>query len=272
MLVRTIVSIVLLPLLLAAIYIAPSWVLPCIYAAICALAAYELLYATGIIRMKALIALSAAVAAGAPFWFYFGASADVALCVFTLYSVILFLIAMVNIKNRALTFEKIACAFFAVFVVPAFLSLIIPIANGENGKYTVLLPYMVAWVSDTGAYFTGTFFGRHKLCPDISPKKTAEGSVGGVLLTIISGVVFALIATSWCGRSISWGAVLALCAAGSVLGQIGDLVFSFIKREYKIKDYGKIFPGHGGILDRFDSIALTTPFVYLMLSLFPVIL
>lgn len=272
MLVRTLVSIVLLPLLLAVIYIAPSWVLPCIYAVICAIALYELLYATGIIRSKAMIAVSAAVAAGVPFWFYFGRNANAALCVFTLYFVLLFFIAMLKFKNGGLTFEKIACALFAAFIVPAFLSFVIPIANGEHGKYVVLLPFMVAWMSDTGAYFTGTFFGRHKLCPDISPKKTIEGSIGGILLTVLSGAIYALIVTNWCGRSVSWGSVLAMCAVGSVIGQLGDLVFSLIKREYKIKDYGKIFPGHGGILDRFDSIALTTPFVYVMLQLFPVIL
>ena len=91
-------------------------------------------------------------------------------------------------------------------------------------------------------------------------------------MTVIGGLVYALIVAGCFDKSISFPSVLLLAAAGSVLGQFGDLMFSYIKREYNIKDYGKIFPGHGGVLDRFDSVALTTPLVYIMIRLFPVIL
>lgn len=272
MLIRTVVSFALLPLLLAVIYIMPGWALAGVYALICALAQYELLYVTGLIKSKPLIILSAIIAAAVPFGFYFGIGTLAALCVLTGFILIMFFIAILKNGKGTLSFEKISCAVFSIFIVPLFFSLIIPISNGENGKYVVLLPYIVAWISDTGAYFTGTFFGRHKLCPDVSPKKSVEGAIGGILMTIIFGFIYALIITGVFDKNISWLSVFFLAAVGSVLGQIGDLIFSYIKREYNIKDFGKIFPGHGGILDRFDSVVLTTPLVYIILKLFPVIL
>lgn len=242
MLIRTVVSFALLPLLLAVIYLAPGWALACVYSLMCAISQYELLYATGLIKSKFLVLLSAVVAAAVPFWLFFDIGTFAALCVVAGFILIMFVAAMLEFDKGILSFGKISCVLFSVFVVPLFLSLIIPIANGENGKFTVLLPYMLAWISDTGAYFAGTFFGQHRLCPKISPKKSVEGAIGGVLLTVIGGLVYALIVAGCFDKSISFPSVLLLAAAGSVLGQFGDLMFSYIKREYNIKDYGKIFP------------------------------
>ena len=135
----------------------------------------------------------------------------------------------------------------------------------ENGVYLFLLPFIGAWVSDTFAYFTGRFLGRHKLAPIISPKKTIEGSIGGIVFAV---GVFALYGVILSSRGLIPN-YLALCLAGlfvSILSQIGDLALSLVKREYGIKDYGKLFPGHGGVLDRFDSVIATAP-VLLILSL-----
>ena len=121
--------------------------------------------------------------------------------------------------------------------------------------------FVGAWVTDTFAYFTGVFFGRHKLIPEVSPKKTVEGAVGGTLFCIIGFVVCGLI------QGVAGKGLIILGALGfvaAIVAQLGDLSASLIKRQHGIKDYGKIFPGHGGILDRFDSILSVSVLLYLM--------
>lgn len=126
------------------------------------------------------------------------------------------------------------------------------------GKYIYLLVFMCAWMTDTFAYFTGRLFGKHKLIPEISPKKTVEGAIGGVFFCVVTTVVFGLIIESAFDPDATIKANhLILIISGifiSVVSQIGDLILSAIKRSYNIKDYGKLLPGHGGILDRFDSV------------------
>lgn len=114
-------------------------------------------------------------------------------------------------------------------------------------------------MTDTFAYFTGRFFGNHKLIPSISPKKTVEGAIGGIIGSIVGCVIFALLFPQ-SNVSLYLGVVIGLL--GSLVAQIGDLVASAIKRNCYIKDFGKIIPGHGGILDRFDSILFVSPFIY----------
>ena len=128
----------------------------------------------------------------------------------------------------------------------------------------MLLPLLAAWGADTCALFSGMLFGKHKLAPVVSPKKTVEGAVGGV----VGGAVLVLIAAVIMKRTLDlemplWSAVV-LGAVGAVLGEIGDLSFSVIKRQTGIKDYGHIFPGHGGVLDRFDSVLFVAPFAELL--------
>jgi phosphatidate cytidylyltransferase len=128
-----------------------------------------------------------------------------------------------------------------------------------NGDARVLLVFIFSWISDTCAYFTGVFFGKHKLCPAISPKKTIEGSIGGMIGSALLTLVFSYY---WHGEVIWYYAGFGL--AGSAISQAGDLIASMFKRQSNIKDYGKIIPGHGGILDRFDSILFVLPVVYLI--------
>ncbi|MBR2616488.1 MAG: phosphatidate cytidylyltransferase [Clostridia bacterium] len=125
--------------------------------------------------------------------------------------------------------------------------------GNEIGKYVYLLVFFGAWISDIFAYFTGRAIGKHKLCPAISPKKTVEGSIGGVIANMIFFAGYALVLRAFfqVNASILFFAILG--ALLSVVGQFGDLFASAIKRHHQIKDYGKIFPGHGGVMDRFDS-------------------
>jgi len=137
--------------------------------------------------------------------------------------------------------------------------------GNEEGKYIYLLVFFGGWVSDTFAYFTGMLLGKRKLCPAISPKKTVEGSIGGVVANMIvfAGYAFVLRQFFDVGANVFFFAILG--ALFSVVGQFGDLIASSIKRHYNVKDFGSFFPGHGGVLDRFDS-TLATAIVMLMLD------
>lgn len=134
----------------------------------------------------------------------------------------------------------------------------------KNGFYICLLAFIAPWVTDTFAYFCGRLFGRHKLIPSVSPNKTVEGSIGGSVFCSAACALYGYIMSGYVsGLPHFWYfAVLGLLV--SVVSQIGDLIFSLIKRRYGIKDYGFVFPGHGGVLDRFDSIIATAPLILIV--------
>ena len=170
---------------------------------------------------------------------------------------------------------QVAWGFFGALLVPYLLLSLVrifqmdflpPIGDTDLriGQFIVLLPLLAAWGADTCALFTGMAFGQHKLAPVVSPKKTVEGAVGGV----VGGALLVLLASVLLNIFLDldmpiWTAVL-LGGAGAVLGEIGDLSFSVIKRQTGIKDYGHIFPGHGGVLDRFDSVLFVAPFAEIL--------
>ncbi len=170
--------------------------------------------------------------------------------------------------HTKLGFTEIAGAFFGGIVIPYLLMSLIRMFTMADGKTYILIPLLAAWGSDTCALFAGMAFGKHKLAPVISPKKTVEGSIGGVLGAVILLVLYGFAAKTLAGTQLSLLLCVALGLFGAVLGQIGDLSFSIVKRESGIKDYGKIFPGHGGVLDRFDSVIFVAPAVELLLHLF----
>lgn len=159
---------------------------------------------------------------------------------------------------------EIMTAFLGFFYACFLLSHVYLIREYTHGKLLVWLVFITAFGCDTGAYFTGYFLGKHKLCPALSPKKTIEGSVGGVITATVLAILYGL----WINRyyPLDGVNVLLLCGLtgffGSFLAQIGDLAASSIKRQTGIKDYGNLMPGHGGVLDRFDSVILTAPVLY----------
>lgn len=159
--------------------------------------------------------------------------------------------------------QQIMTAFFHVFYACVPFSFIYLTRELEHGVYLVWLIFISSWICDTCAYFTGITLGRHKLAPVLSPKKSIEGSVGGVLGSVIVGMLFAwiLLVPEFGEVSVIWGAAV-ICGAGAVISQVGDLAASAIKRNHQIKDYGKLIPGHGGVMDRFDSVLFTAPIIY----------
>lgn len=152
--------------------------------------------------------------------------------------------------------EQVMAAFFGVVYVAVMLSFIYLTRSLPDGKFLVWLIFLCSWGCDTCAYCVGMLIGKHKMTPVLSPKKSIEGAVGGVAGAALLGVIYAA-ATQ--GKMAEYALI---CAVGALISMVGDLAASAIKRNQNIKDYGKLIPGHGGILDRFDSVIITAPVIY----------
>jgi phosphatidate cytidylyltransferase len=176
-----------------------------------------------------------------------------------LLSLVLFLVLVVFSHNK-FDINQMAHLFIGTIYIGLGFSYMIEIIWNKNGFIYALFIILIIWANDTGAYFTGSFFGKRKLWPTISPNKTLEGSLGGILLGLLVSIVLGLL----CPQLWGIGKSLLLGLLISVVGQLGDLVESAIKRSTGVKDSGSILPGHGGILDRFDSVIFT----YLVLQIF----
>jgi len=166
-----------------------------------------------------------------------------------------------------ITVDEFFASFSGVFYVGTTFGALILLRESFFGEYLYLIAMFLPWVSYIFAYFVGVFFGRHKLIPEVSPKKTIEGSLGGMAFSGIGAVVFAIIMANIKNHPLELWMYIIVFAAGmvvSALSQVGDLVASHIKRRYGIKDYGFMFPGHGGVLDRLDSVIFTTPVVLII--------
>lgn len=168
-------------------------------------------------------------------------------------------------QHKKIRYEQVFFALAAMVFVPHAMTSMILIESfdNEHGVFLLTMGLCGAWIADSGAYFSGVALGKHKLCPEISPKKTIEGLVGGILTT---GIVYAVVFAIAGGFSVS-KAIFAfvLGAACAVIGTVGDLSASMIKRQIGFKDYGKIMPGHGGLMDRFDSVLFVLPTFYVFL-------
>ena len=132
-----------------------------------------------------------------------------------------------------------------------------------DGAVAVWLIFLSSWGCDTCAYCVGMLLGKHKMAPKLSPKKSVEGGIGGIVGAALLGAIFALAANKITGAGVNPGQYAIICGVGGMISQIGDLAASAIKRNHNIKDYGKLIPGHGGILDRFDSVIFTAPIILL---------
>ena len=158
--------------------------------------------------------------------------------------------------------QQIFAAFFGVFYVAVMLSYIYQARLLEGGVFTVWLVFICAWGCDTCAYCVGKLIGKHKMAPVLSPKKSVEGGIVGIAGAALIGVLYALAINHWGGAGADIVQYAVIGGAGGAISQIGDLAASAIKRYHNIKDYGKLIPGHGGILDRFDSVIFTAPIIY----------
>ena len=199
----------------------------------------------------------------------FGFIPDMMMFVLSVLVVLMFIYVFSYPKYKT---EQMLAVFFGVFYVAVMLSYVYQTRMLTAGAYIVWLIFLCSWGCDTCAYCVGMLIGKHKMSPKLSPKKSVEGAIGGVvgaaLLTVIYGMIFknAMGVTTqhvWIMAAIS--------AVGALISMVGDLTASAIKRNYEIKDYGKLIPGHGGILDRFDSVIFTAPMIYFLAANFIVL-
>lgn len=268
---RVITAAILIPVLLVVLLAAPSIIAALLWGMLLAIGSYELLYRTELVRDTGLVGISSVMAFAITMWSYLGASEAWGLLGVMLFVVALFSqMMMSHVKVR---FEQICMCVMAGFVVPYLLSSMIRIHVMRNGRFLVLIPFIVAFASDGGAYFAGRYLGQHKLAPVISPHKTVEGAVGGVISAVVVMVLYCLILslpTQTLNFQVNYAYAIIYGLLGSVAGIVGDLCFSVIKRQTGIKDYGNLIPGHGGVLDRFDSMMLVAPLMEALILLIPV--
>ena len=154
--------------------------------------------------------------------------------------------------------DQVMACFFAAVYVGVMLSCVYLARMLPGGRYHVWLIFLSSWGCDTCAYCVGMLIGRHKMAPVLSPKKSVEGAVGGVAGAVVLGILYAVFTHG------PLAGYAVICGAGAVISMIGDLAASAIKRNRNIKDYGKLIPGHGGVLDRFDSVIFTAPVIYFL--------
>lgn len=185
--------------------------------------------------------------------------------------IILLLVYMV-VAHKKTGFADISNCLFATIYVCWFFSYLILLRNLDGGKFLIWIPIIIAWLSDTMAYTFGRLFGKHKLIPEVSPKKTVEGAIGGVIGGVVFMLIYGIVCKNAFDKSVNWMNIVLIGGLGAVLSQFGDLAASWIKREQGIKDYGNLLPGHGGVMDRFDSVIIISPFVYYFVMKFPVII
>ncbi len=163
--------------------------------------------------------------------------------------------------------EQITAAFFGVFYVAMMLSYLYQVRRMPDGKYLVWLIFISSWGCDTCAYCVGMLCGKHRLAPVVSPKKSVEGAVGGVAGSAVLGLIYAAALGKHMAEVGNPLLACALaCAIAAVISQVGDLAASAIKRNHDVKDYGHLIPGHGGVLDRFDSMIFTAPAIYFAIT------
>ena len=184
------------------------------------------------------------------------------LIVITILIALMFLYVFTFPKYRA---EQVMCAFFCVAYAPVMLSFIYLVRVLPYGVYTVWMIFISSWICDTCAYLSGMLLGKHKLAPVLSPKKSVEGAIGGIVGSALVGALYGyfLVEAVISEQQITWIFVL-ISAVGAIVSQVGDLAASAIKRNHEIKDYGKLIPGHGGVMDRFDSVIFTAPMIYFL--------
>lgn len=261
-------------LFLLILFIPGSLALTLLNSFICAVALFEVLTVTKVVQHRGLEIAAMLFAAIVPFFARMNGGTVFILCL--LYLLVLVLLTLRY--HEVLSIDKVGMVFLLSVLVAVSLSCLSYLrVSGEqdsDGLFYVLLALLMAWMADSGAYFVGTFFGKHKLCPRISPKKTVEGLIGGIVCSLI----FSLLA-GWIYQSavlkgtacVSYGEIFVLALICAPLSVVGDLFASVLKRRCGVKDFGNFFPGHGGMMDRFDSLLFVLPTVFLTVRLFPLI-
>lgn len=272
---RLISAAIAIPLGILVLYIDNVYVLTALISVLSALATYEIFVATKYLKNIPVTIVSLAFVAFVPFAFVLQPVREKIpyMCVGFLFTLFIIMIFM----HEKVKFEQVALV--------AFISVCIPLAMGslvftritfyEHGIFYIVFILVSAWIGDAGAYFIGTFFGKHKMAPTISPKKSWEGFFGGIVTSGIFGILMGYayewidyLTTGTHNFAVNIWFMFVISLICSVLGVVGDFSASILKRQCMVKDFGHILPGHGGVLDRFDSVLFVAPFVYLVLKIY----
>lgn len=266
---RIITALILIPVLCLIALAAPTIVAAVIWGLLMMVGVYELLYCTGLVTHPRMVLYSALMAFFLSLWSQYGAMQSYFLMGVLVFWMLLFAELMAN--HVKVSVEMIAHCIFAGLVVPYMLSALVRILNLTSGRYMIPIPFIIAFLSDAGAYFAGSMFGRHKLAPVVSPNKTIEGVGGGFLSAILGMLIYAMVLKFGFKFNVNFAYALLYGLFGAAVDVFGDLSFSIIKRQSGIKDYGHLIPGHGGFYDRFDSMVMVAPFVEAMIIALPLI-
>lgn len=252
-------------------------VFPIVWTVLAVMAVYEIEKVTQI-KNKALVVLSLAFSALFCLNECFGFAEVSYSAVLAVY--VLIMLTVMLIGYDITKFEHVAVAFFASVAVPFAFSIFVYLrdinlhSDGKfsktEGVYLILLVLVCSWLTDVFAYFTGRAFGKHKLCPKISPKKTVEGAVGGIIIPAVINIIVLAVFNRFFFDStvIPYWAMLIISPVLSIASMLGDLSASTIKRNFGVKDFSNLIPGHGGIMDRFDSCLFVLPAIYVIVNLF----
>ena len=269
---RILVAAVGLPALLAVIFFLPDWCFGVLVAAMAAIGSYELMRAVQPALPKGLfmfVALMAALTAAAMLT---GAGEQAAVVsAFVLMAGMSCAAIRAYGRSENVGYTAVLAAVFGGALIPHFLSALTGLRMMDSGRIFVLLPMVSAFVSDSGAYFVGKTAGRRKAFPNVSPHKTVEGCLGGFAAGVAGMLLCGVIVDAVTALPVNYIAMAVYGIAGNLAAQLGDLAFSLIKRQCGIKDYGNLLPGHGGILDRFDSMIFVAPVLYWTVLLWPAI-
>lgn len=276
MLIRILAAAVGLPLLLAVVLLLPPIGTAILFAAACMIAAYEMLWRTGLCKNRRIVIYTAVMSVGVILWSWLRGcklvgeqvlwlSALIGLFVF---SCLLFCELLAG--HTRLQFSAVCVAIFSGFVYPFLIGALVRLRAMESGKYYIIVAFLISMLADSGAYFVGRACGKHKLAPVVSPKKTVEGAIGGVICNIFGMLLYTLLLNRCFGfTEVNYFYAAVYGLLGALGSMLGDLTLSVVKRQVGIKDYGNLIPGHGGILDRFDSTMICAPIAEILLLLIP---
>lgn len=267
---RILTAVIGLSLLLVILFFYDTWIFNIAIAVFSGIAVLEIFHAAGYFKNKLLLVLCLLFVLTVPFFRTPGFNL-VSRIVILIY--VLGLFAAMLYQHETTRFDTVGTVFTVSVLVPFAFSSMIYMRDQfvRDGLFYIMLVFAGAWFADAGGYFVGRFLGKHKLAPKISPHKTVEGAVGGILFNVIFFLIMGLCyyfygKQTGLGIEIHYIRLGLLGAIAAVISILGDLSASLIKRQCQVKDFGTIFPGHGGVMDRFDSVLFVAPFLYVALQ------
>ena len=271
---RILVAVIGIPALLAVLCFAPDWATALLVSLLCVIGCHEFMAAAAPLKARRWWLFAAALSVFTVFTVYFREAAFAGSPIFVLMPwllaallVVLFIAAVqVYGTDDELTFPDLCAVAVSGLVIPLALSCLVRLRMLDYGAGLVLIPLVSAFMSDALALFGGMLLGKTKLAPRVSPKKTREGAVSGLVGGMVGMILYRIFFFLCTEVQLHLGWCVLLGLVGAVLGQLGDLSFSCVKRQCGIKDYGRLLPGHGGVLDRFDSVIFAAPVIWMLVS------